>query len=143
MVLVIMYHVLSYHILSYHIIPASILVMCVCRCFLFLAFVLLPSVALLPLHGSIVRSFLPDAREDGRELATDNAVSALGNLLEAQRDSLGGVDGVGRAWELWLGYMPLRADEEEAEKVGGWVEVVTGPLLRTGGVFYCFNAVAP
>ena len=60
-----------------------------------------------------------DAREAEREMATDNAVSALGNLLEAQRDNpaLGGAEGVGRAWELWLGYMPLRADEEEAEKV--------------------------
>lgn len=58
-------------------------------------------------------------------MATDNAISALGNLLEAQRDTLsdagtgvGGAEGVGRAWEVWLGYMPLRADEEEAEKVG-------------------------
>ena len=66
-----------------------------------------------------------DARDEGRELATDNAVSALGNLLEAQRDCLskpgsgvGGADGVGQAWCLWLEYMPLGADEEEAEKVG-------------------------
>lgn len=57
-------------------------------------------------------------------MATDNAVSALGNLLEAQRDILskpgsgiGGADGVEQAWSLWLGYMPLVADEEEAEKV--------------------------
>eukprot|EP00903_Cladosiphon_okamuranus_P012399 g11621.t1 len=53
----------------------------------------------------------------GREMATDNAVSALGNLLEAQRDNLGGEERVGAAWELWLSFMPLRADEEEAEKV--------------------------
>lgn len=66
-----------------------------------------------------------DARQADRESATDNAISALGNLLEAQRNTLsnagtgfGGEEGVGRAWELWLGYMPLRADEEEAEKVG-------------------------
>ncbi|CAM9443377.1 unnamed protein product, partial [Hapterophycus canaliculatus] len=66
----------------------------------------------------------PDARQGDRESATDNAVSALGSLLEAQRNTLsmagtgvGGEEGVGRAWELWLGYMPLRADEEEAEKV--------------------------
>ncbi|CAN0226501.1 unnamed protein product [Pylaiella littoralis] len=75
----------------------------------------------------------PGAREVDRELATDNAVSALGNVLEAQRYTLssanasagapgmgtgvGGVEGVGRAWELWLRYMPLRADDEEAEKV--------------------------
>lgn len=68
--------------------------------------------------------FGADAREEDRELATDNAVSALGNLLEAQRSSLsdpqaglGGEEGVGRAWDLWLGYMPLGADEEEAGKV--------------------------
>ncbi|CAN0351701.1 unnamed protein product, partial [Ectocarpus sp. 12 AP-2014] len=67
----------------------------------------------------------PDARHDDREMATDNAVSALGNLLEAQRDTLsnpetgvGGEEAVGRAWGVWLGYMPLRADDEEAEKVG-------------------------
>ena len=65
-------------------------------------------------------------------MATDNAVSALGNLLEAHRDSLGGADRVGQAWELWLGYMPLKADEEEAEKVGGWVDVVTGHLVGSG-----------
>ncbi|CAM9996344.1 unnamed protein product, partial [Ectocarpus sp. 8 AP-2014] len=68
---------------------------------------------------------LTDARHDDREMATDNAVSALGNLLEAQRDTLsnpetgvGGEEAVGRAWGVWLGYMPLRADDEEAEKVG-------------------------
>lgn len=65
-----------------------------------------------------------DAREGGREVATDNAVSALGSLLEALRDRLsapgsgaGGEDGVGRAWSVWLEYMPLEADEEEAVKV--------------------------
>lgn len=65
-----------------------------------------------------------DAREESREMATDNAVSALGNLLEALRDSLsspgsgvvGGAEGVGEAWGVWLGYMPLGSDEEEAEK---------------------------
>ncbi|CAM9822036.1 unnamed protein product, partial [Laminaria digitata] len=77
-----------------------------------------------------------DAREEHRELATDNAVSALGNLLEAQRDSLskpgsgvGGADGVGQAWGLWLGYMPLGADEEEAEKVAQQLcRLLTTPL---------------
>ncbi|CAN0072618.1 unnamed protein product [Sphacelaria rigidula] len=55
-------------------------------------------------------------------MATDNAVSALGNLLEALRDSLCtpgsevGAEEVGRGWDLWLGYMPLGSDEEEAEK---------------------------
>lgn len=66
-------------------------------------------------------------------MATDNAVSALGNLLEAQRDTLsnpetgvGGEEAVGRAWGVWLGYMPLRADDEEAEKVGVVFSVVKG-----------------
>lgn len=65
----------------------------------------------------------PDAREESREMSTDNAVSALGSLLEALRDSLCaqgsevGAEGVGRGWGLWLGYMPLGSDEEEAEKV--------------------------
>lgn len=73
--------------------------------------------SLLRFSRSLPFPSLPDARQADHELATDNAVSALGSLLEAQRDSLGGAEGVGRAWELWLGYMPLRADEEEAEKV--------------------------
>lgn len=66
---------------------------------------------------------LTDAREESREMSTDNAVSALGSLLEALRDSLCaqgsevGAEGVGRGWGLWLGYMPLGSDEEEAEKV--------------------------
>lgn len=81
-------------------------------------------------------SSVPDARQDERELATDNAVSALGNLLETQRDSLGGAEGVGRAWELWLGYMPLRADEEEAEKVGF---VLYPPLKDENGVEQCLS----
>lgn len=84
-----------------------------------------------PLFAELIDPSLPDARVEDREVATDNAVSALGNLLEAHRDSLGGADRVGQAWELWLGYMPLKADEEEAEKVGGWV-FVTGPLLGSG-----------
>ena len=89
-----------------------------------------------------------DAREGSRELATDNAVSALGALLEAQRDCLskpgsgvGGADGVGQAWGLWLGYMPLGADEEEAEKVGAlflvYFNVSVKYLVRVFISFFC------
>ncbi|CAM9482473.1 unnamed protein product [Choristocarpus tenellus] len=50
--------------------------------------------------------------------ATDNAVSALGLLLEFQRDSLtqNGVQ-VKDAWGQWLSHLPLQGDEEESQKV--------------------------
>ncbi|CAM9494764.1 unnamed protein product [Ascophyllum nodosum] len=82
--------------------------------------------ALCALRILVAQIIRPDARSEGREVATDNAVSALGSLLEAHRDSLSGAVfsegkpvgfGVNFAWRVWFEYMPLQSDEEEAEKV--------------------------
>ncbi|CAN0211289.1 unnamed protein product, partial [Discosporangium mesarthrocarpum] len=57
-------------------------------------------------------------REGVSETASDNAVSALGMLLEFQREALiqSGVR-VREAWGRWLSYLPLQGDEEESQKV--------------------------
>jgi len=51
----------------------------------------------------------PDARDEEKESATDNAVSSLGKI--AQSHSL---SNAAEAWDAWLGYLPLKADVAES-----------------------------
>jgi hypothetical protein len=53
----------------------------------------------------------PAAREDENEMATDNAVSTLGKILEHHADV---VDGASVS-AAWLGALPLTADHVEAQ----------------------------
>lgn len=62
----------------------------------------------------------PQAREDDNESATDNAVSALGKVIEFHGASLPDPKA---AAAVYLGYLPVRGDEVEAK-------VVHGQLLR-------------
>lgn len=55
----------------------------------------------------------PDSRTDPNEMATDNAISALGKMLMYQAASVNPVE-VG---PIWLSYLPLTSDEVEAKAV--------------------------
>lgn len=59
----------------------------------------------------------PNSREEGSEMATDNAVCALGKLLEVQAGCIGGDGVASRLAGVWLSYLPLRADVAEARVV--------------------------
>jgi hypothetical protein len=52
----------------------------------------------------------PDAREGESHMATDNAVSAVGKLVEFQRAHVDAPTLLG----AWLGYLPMTEDTEEA-----------------------------
>lgn len=56
----------------------------------------------------------PGARSEEAEMATENAVSALGKLLEFHADALPDGGAVGSAW---VSALPLRADTVEAKAV--------------------------
>jgi hypothetical protein len=53
-----------------------------------------------------------DARNDDNEMATDNAISALGALMEHHSDVLDGM----ALGEAWVGALPVKADAVEACK---------------------------
>lgn len=55
----------------------------------------------------------PGAREGDSHMATDNAVSAVGKLVEFQRPHVDAPALLG----AWLGYLPMREDTEEACQV--------------------------
>jgi len=57
------------------------------------------------------------ANKDAKEvaLAVDAAIGAFGLICEHQEQRIGG-DSVA-AWKLWLDSLPLRCDQEEAQKV--------------------------
>ena len=59
----------------------------------------------------------PTSREEGSEMATDNAVCALGKVLEMQAGCVGGDAVASRLTGVWLSYLPLRADVAEARVV--------------------------
>jgi hypothetical protein len=56
------------------------------------------------------------AREDDAEMATENAVAALGKLLEAHAGALA-AGAAAQAWGIWLGALPLTEDRVEAKVV--------------------------
>jgi hypothetical protein len=62
------------------------------------------------LYGVVQR---PGAREGDAHMATDNAVSAVGKLVEFQRAHVDAPALLG----AWLGYLPMREDTEEACQV--------------------------
>jgi importin-5 len=53
-----------------------------------------------------------DARSEEQDPVTDNAISAIGKILEKHPDALGA-----DVWDKWLGWMPLNGDELEAQSV--------------------------
>jgi len=55
----------------------------------------------------------PGAREGDAHMATDNAVSAVGKLVEFQRPHVDAPALLG----AWLGYLPMREDTDEACQV--------------------------
>eukprot|EP00898_Chlorokybus_atmophyticus_P005983 jgi/Chlat1/6386/Chrsp44S05759 len=55
----------------------------------------------------------PDARSGANEMATDNAVSAVGKICQYQRDATD----VSKVIPAWLAYLPLRGDKVEAQLV--------------------------
>jgi len=57
----------------------------------------------------------PDARSKDLEARFDNAVSALGCLMQVYSEQLG--DQIPRLVELWLNALPLKEDTEEAKSV--------------------------
>jgi len=59
----------------------------------------------------------PTSREEGSEMATDNAVCALAKVLEMQAGCVGGDVVASRLTSVWLSYLPLRADVAEARVV--------------------------
>eukprot|EP00736_Rhodelphis_marinus_P007337 Rmarinus@m.1215 len=54
-----------------------------------------------------------EARSDSNEMATDNAISALGKICEFQAD----VVEAGSLWPTWLAYLPCKGDIIEARIV--------------------------
>merc|ERR1711959_110666 len=69
-----------------------------------------------------LQALLPTMEKKGkkdkvRSLAVrDNAVSAFGLLLRHHRATVPAASDVA-IWSQWLGYLPLKTDEEEAQKV--------------------------
>ncbi|GLI67663.1 hypothetical protein VaNZ11_011915 [Volvox africanus] len=63
------------------------------------------------LMASIIRH--PDAKNEDNDMATDNAVAALGRVLAHHAEALG-PDGGAAAATLWVQSLPLKADAVEA-----------------------------
>ncbi|KXZ45960.1 hypothetical protein GPECTOR_49g544 [Gonium pectorale] len=68
-----------------------------------------PAVA--ELMAGIIRA--PDAKSEDNDMATDNAVAALGRVLAHHAEALGPDGGAGLA-TLWLSMLPLKVDAVEA-----------------------------
>jgi len=54
-----------------------------------------------------------DSRDEDYENATDNAIAAIGNILEFHGEALATMMDVMPVWTLWLSCLPLRIDEIE------------------------------
>ncbi|GFR44315.1 hypothetical protein Agub_g5527 [Astrephomene gubernaculifera] len=67
--------------------------------------------AIAELLANIVRQ--PDAKNEDNDMATDNAVSALGRILAHHGEALG-ADGGAALAALWVGNLPLKVDLVEA-----------------------------
>eukprot|EP00198_Chlamydomonas_reinhardtii_P003408 XP_001692744.1 importin beta [Chlamydomonas reinhardtii] len=65
----------------------------------------------------------PEAKSEDNDMATDNAVAALGRVLSHHPEALGPDGGAAYA-QLWLGSLPLKADAVEAtamhEQLAPW-----------------------
>ncbi|KAK3261462.1 Importin-5, partial [Cymbomonas tetramitiformis] len=73
---------------------------------------------------------LPESRTGDNEVATDNAVSALGKVIQYQRSAFDPT----AAMSTWLSYLPVKGDKEEAQIVHeALVRMVeTGDALLVG-----------
>ena len=54
-----------------------------------------------------------DSRSEDYENATDNAIAAVGNILEYHGEALASMMDVMNIWTMWLSWLPLRVDEIE------------------------------
>jgi len=91
--------------------------------------------SLTALSGAIAKG---DGEED-RGMSTDNAVSAVGILLEKMEELLGGTsdaltESFPFVWGEWLAYLPLRDDVEEGTRV---LKQLTKLLRNRHSTLFC------